>query len=41
MAFDAMEEHFDLARSLMGALASQRQLVVEQLAREVKGLVLT
>ena len=40
-AFDAMEEHFDLARSAMGALAAQRQLVVEQLAREVKGLVLT
>jgi CRP-like cAMP-binding protein len=40
-AFDAMEEHFDLARSLMGALATLRQLVIEQLAREVKGLVLT
>jgi CRP-like cAMP-binding protein len=40
-AFDAMEEHFDLARSVMAALATQRQLVVEQLAREVNGLVLT
>jgi CRP-like cAMP-binding protein len=40
-AFDAMEEHFDLARSVMASLAAQRQLVIEQLAREVKGLVLT
>lgn len=39
--FDAMEEHFDLARSVLGALATHRQLVVEQLAREVKNLVLT
>jgi CRP-like cAMP-binding protein len=40
-AFDAMEEHFDLARSVMSSLAARRQLVVEQLAREVEGLVLT
>jgi CRP-like cAMP-binding protein len=39
--YDAMEEHFDLARSVLGALATQRQLVIEQLAREVKDLVLT
>lgn len=39
--FDAMEEHFDLARSVLAALATHRELVVEQLAREVKDLVLT
>lgn len=39
-AFDAMEEHFDLARSVLAALAVHRQRVVEQLASEVKDLVL-
>jgi CRP-like cAMP-binding protein len=38
--FDTMEEHFDLARSVLVALSARRQLVVEQLAREVKDLVL-
>jgi CRP-like cAMP-binding protein len=39
--FDAIEEHFDLARSVLAAVATHRQLVLEQLAREVNDLVLT
>ena len=38
--YDAMEEHFDLARSALGALAQRRQLLIETLARQGE-LVLT
>ncbi len=39
--FDLMEEHFELVRSTLGALASRRELLLEHLAEVTGGVVLT
>jgi CRP-like cAMP-binding protein len=39
--FDLMEEHFDLVRSTLAALLRRRELLMEHLAEEAGGLVLT
>jgi CRP-like cAMP-binding protein len=39
--FDLMEDHFDLMRSALAALALRRDAVLEQLANETDGLILT
>jgi hypothetical protein len=36
-----MEDHFDLMRSALSALALRRDVVLEQLANETDGLILT
>ncbi len=39
--FDLMEEHFDLVRSMLGALGARRELLLEHLAAASGDLVLT
>ena len=39
--FDLMEEHFDLVRSTLAAVGARRDLLLEHLASESNGLVLT
>jgi CRP-like cAMP-binding protein len=38
--FDILEEHFDMLRSVLGAMALQRDRMLEQLANDAGGLVL-
>jgi CRP-like cAMP-binding protein len=39
--FDLMEEHFDLVRSTLAALGARRELLLEHMATETRGLVVT